>query len=162
MHAPAEAVARGGGKHLIFLRVVEILQIKPWLLLAKRRCRQRALAIGLEGAEVMFQPGHERDTLDRAGRRQCIKHIAYHGAIDLDVFCFGVLPQPRADENIGGAQALQGQAERVRIQQIAGHRTHTFNVGGRPSRQSVHLPSPFMQVPREVIADNTAGPDHKR
>src|SRR5229473_2290685 len=73
MHAPAEAVARGGAKHLISLRVVEILQIEPWLFFAKRRCRQRALAVSLEGSEVMFQPGHERDTLDRAGRRQCIE-----------------------------------------------------------------------------------------
>ena len=40
MHAPGEAVARGGGVNLVLLGVVEIGDVETRLLLAQRRQRQ--------------------------------------------------------------------------------------------------------------------------
>ena len=53
--APGEAVARGGGEDLVLLRVVEVLDVEPALLLAERRLRQRALAVGLERPEIVLE-----------------------------------------------------------------------------------------------------------
>src|SRR5262245_22756032 len=50
MHAPPKSIPRGGSKNLILLRVIEILDIKARLVLAKRRRRQRTFPISLEGA----------------------------------------------------------------------------------------------------------------
>jgi hypothetical protein len=110
----------------------------------------------------MLQPRHKRDMPDRTGRRQCIEQIANHGPIDLDVFRLGLLPQPRSDEDIGGTQASQDGTKGFQIQQVPGQGNHAVNVGGRPPRQSMHLPASFAQMPGEVIADDTAGSNHKR
>jgi hypothetical protein len=52
--APGEAVTLRRGENLVFLRVIEIFDIEPRLLLAKRRRGQRSFAIGLERSEIMF------------------------------------------------------------------------------------------------------------
>src|SRR5262245_41180126 len=49
MHAPPESIPRGGSKNLILLRIIEILDVKSRLVLAKRRRRQRTFSISLEG-----------------------------------------------------------------------------------------------------------------
>jgi hypothetical protein len=108
MHAPPKTVALGGGEHLVFLRVVEVFQFEPRLLLAKWGRGQFTFAVSLKRTEIMFQPGHQRDMPDRAGRRQRLQQVAHQGAVDPDVFGFGVLAQPRADEDVAGTQALQG------------------------------------------------------
>ena len=109
----------------------------------------------------MLQPGHQRDMPDRAGRRQCLQQVAHHGAVDPDVFGFGILTQPGADEDVAGTQALQGGAKRRGIQQIRGHGLHAVYFGRRPPRQSIHLPPAVAQMAGEVVADDAAGPDHK-
>jgi hypothetical protein len=57
-------VAGGGGEEFVFLRVVEVVEVETGLLLAEGRGRERALAVGLEGAKVVLEAGYERNVLD--------------------------------------------------------------------------------------------------
>ncbi len=159
VHAPAKTVALRRREHLVLLGVIEVFDIEPRLLLAKRRRRQRAFAISLERAEIMLQARHERDMRHRARWRQRIQQIAHHRAIDPDVFGFRLLPQPGAEEDLCGTQPLQGGPQRRRIEQVCRDRRHAVDVGRRPPRQSVHLPAPLAQMPGEIVADDTAGAD---
>ena len=161
MDAPAEAVSLRRGKHFIFLRVVEILDVEPRLILAKRRRGQLALAIGLERSEVMFQPGHQCDMLDRAGVRNRIQDVAHHRRIDPDILSLGFLPQPAADEDGAGSQSLQGGAKRCRVQQIGRHGHNAIDLRRWPPGQSVNLPSLFAEAPREIVADDATGANHE-
>ena len=92
MHAPTKTIAGGSGKHLILLRIIEILDVEPALFLAKRRLRQRALAIGLERPKIMFEAGDQSD-MARGRRRlaQTVQQIADHRAIDADILRFALL-----------------------------------------------------------------------
>lgn len=107
MHAPVEAVARGRGEDLVFLRVVEILHLEPRLRFAERRLRQHALPVGLERPEVMLEPGHQRDVPHRSGRPQRIEQMAHHRRIDADVLRLAGLARPGGDEDVARREAGQ-------------------------------------------------------
>lgn len=65
MDAPGKTVFLGGSEDFIFLRVVEVLDIQARLRLPERRLWQRALTVGFERAKVVFEPGDQRNVLDR-------------------------------------------------------------------------------------------------
>ena len=162
VHAPSEARTPGDGEQLVFLRVIEVVDVEPGLVLAKRRGRQLAFAVSLERTEVMLEPGHQRHVAERTHRRQRVEDVAHHGAVDPDVVRLGFLPQPCADEGVGGAQPLQRGAKRCRVEQIRLYRQHAVNVVGRPPRQPIHLPAPRAQMAGKVVAHDAAGSHHKR
>src|ERR1044071_2974637 len=65
MHAPSEAIAPRRDKPLVFLGIVEIIDIEPWLIFAKRCRGEGTFAVGFEGTEVMLQSGHKRNVSHR-------------------------------------------------------------------------------------------------
>ena len=140
--APGKAVTFRRSEHFVFLRVVEIIDIEPRLVLPKW-CRDRAaLAIGFERSEIVLEASHKCDVLDRAGIRQCIQQVAHHGRVDKDILCLGLLPQPCADENMRRTQIAQGRTEGRRIQQISGDRQQAGDINWRPACQ------PYARHPR--------------
>ena len=104
MDAPAETVARSGGKYLVLLRVIEVFNIESGLVLAERRLRQGAFAVRLERPQIMLQAGHQRDVAGAATLAQTIEQIADHPGVDADILRFRILPQPSGDEHRVGAQ----------------------------------------------------------
>ena len=81
VHAPGEAVALGGGEHLVLLRIIEILDVQPTLFLAERRLRQGALAIGLERPEIMFEAGDQGDMARAGTPAQSVEQVAHHRGV---------------------------------------------------------------------------------
>src|SRR3954447_18843221 len=57
MDAPAETITYGSRKDLVFLCVVKVLDIQPFLLFAERRCGQSSLSICLKWPQIMLQTG---------------------------------------------------------------------------------------------------------
>src|SRR3546814_19027830 len=77
MHAPAEAIALRRGEHLIFLGVIEVLDIQPPLFLAERRLRQRTLAVGFARPAVVLEAGDPGDMTHRTSRPDGFQQVAY-------------------------------------------------------------------------------------
>jgi hypothetical protein len=162
VHAPAIAVALGGGEHLVLLRVVEILEVEPRLLLAERCRRQLAFAIGLERTEIVLQPSDQRDMLDRAPPRERIEHVAHHGAVDADVLRLGRLPQPSRQEHMRRLRVLQRGTQARGIEQVCFDRPEPIDVGRRAACEPEHLPAPLAKASGQIVADYAAGTDDQR
>lgn len=45
--------------------------------------------------------------------------------------------------------------------QVRDDRSYAFDVGRRPSRQSVNLPTPLNKMISKTVTNNAAGSDHK-
>src|SRR5262249_53235448 len=156
VNGPAEAVTFRRCEHLIFLGIIEILDIEPRLVLPKRRGDQAALAIGFERSEIVLEASYECDVPDRPGRRQCIQQVAHHRRVDQDILCLRFLSKPRTEENMRGTQIAQRRAEGRRIQQISGDRQHTVDINFWPACQPVHRPSPLQEMSGKIV-DHYAG-----
>ncbi len=100
VHAPGEAVALGGREQLVLLRVVEVRVRQPVLVLVERRVRQVALAVRLEGTEVVLEPGQQRDVPHRSGGPDGLQDVADHRAVDPDVLRLGLLAGPGGHEDV--------------------------------------------------------------
>ena len=160
MDAPGEAVARGGGEHLVLLRVIEICDVEPSLLLAERRLRQRALSIGLERPEIMFQAGDQRDMAGARRLGEAVEKIAHHSRVDADVLRLAVLPQPRRDEDGVGGDAAQRRGRGARVQQICGDRLYA-RLAGRTTGEAMDRPALLDQQCRRRAADDPARANHQ-
>src|SRR5215218_3168780 len=127
-----EAVPLCRGEHLVLLRIVEVLDVEPALLLPERRLRERALAIGLEGAEVVLETCDQRNMPDRAGGTQPIQKVAHHGGIDADVLGFRRLPGPGRDEHGLRLDLGKGCGERGLVLEVGRNRPYS-RLRGRSS-----------------------------
>jgi hypothetical protein len=78
VHAPGEAITRGGGEHLVF-------NIEAPLLFAEGRLRKGALPICLERPEIVIEARHQRHVPRPRRLRQAIEQVADHGRIDPNV-----------------------------------------------------------------------------
>ena len=141
-------------KDLVLLRVVEVLDVLPALLLAKRGRRHRALAVGLERAEIMLQPGHQRDMSD-PGALQAVQQVAHHAAVDADILGLGGLSQPGGDEHRIRLQAGEGSLGGGGVLQIGSDRRDA-RLPVRPACQTVDRPALVEQSLRGGAADDAA------
>ncbi len=162
MHAPLEAIAGGGGKHLVLLRVVEVVHGQARLLFTEGRLRQVALRVRLERAEVVLQARHQRYVLHRARGLKRAKQVTHHRAVHPDVLGLVGLPGPGSDEHVRGCQSGQRGARGLRIVQVG---TDAVGAGGQrigPTGQAVNFPALLQQPLYQCTAHDARCTDHQR
>ncbi len=162
MHAPVEAIAGGGGKHLVFLCVVEVVHGQARLFFTEGRLRQVALRVRLERSQVMLQARDQCHMLHAAGWLQCIQQMAHHRAVDPDVFGLVGLPGPGGDEHVRGGQSGQRGARGLRIAQVG---ADAVGAGGQrigPTGQAVDVPALLQQSLYQCTAHDARCTDHQR
>jgi len=102
----------------------------------------------------VLEAGDECRVLKGAGGGDCFEEVAYHRAVDADVFFFGGLAQPCGDEDVGGFEMDYGGAEGGRIEEVGGDEVYARDVGGGAAGQAVDLPAFGEEVMGEVVSDD--------
>ena len=161
VHAPGETVACRRGEQFILLRIIEVLDIQPPLLLAERRLRQRTFAVSLERPQIVLEPGDQRDMARPGSGRQAIQQVAHHRGIDADILRLAVLPRPGGDKHRIGRDVGQRRTRVRRIVQVCDDGPDAVLRHGSAC-QSVHGPSLLCQQCRRRAADNPARPYYQR
>ena len=141
MDAPGKAGAGCCVEDFIFLRVVEVIDVKAALLFAEWSGRQSAFAVGLEGAEVVLEAGDEGYVVDGVRGARSGEEVPDHGAIDADVFFLCGLAQPGGDEDVSRFEMSDGGGEGGGIEEVGGDEVDAFEAGGWTAGEAVHLPS---------------------
>jgi hypothetical protein len=156
MYAPGKTCAGGGGEDFVFLGVVEVVHVQAALLLAERGSGETTFAVGLEGAEVVFETGHQRYVANRVGTGDGVEEIANHGAVDAYVFRFRGLSKPGGKEDVGGIATGEGRLEGGGIEEVGRDGLDAAEIWGGTAGQAEDVPLMGGKESCEVVADDTS------
>jgi len=117
VHRPGEALPLRLGEEDVLLVVVEVVDREAGLGLAEGRVR-RLGCVGVEGAEVVLEPGDERHVLELARPAGGGQQVGEHGSVDALVVRLRLLPRPGREHDVAELVPLQGAVERVGVEDV--------------------------------------------
>ena len=140
VHRPGESIAFGGREQDVFLDVVEVLVRQARLLLGERCIRLR-LGVGLEGAEIVLEPGDERDVADRLLGRDRIEEVPEHASVDVAVLLLGGATRPGGEEDVRRGRSTHRCGDGVGVLEIRDERRDSLVEPVRAAAEASDLPT---------------------
>ena len=127
----------------------------------ERRVRDVALAVRLEGTEVVLEPGQQRDMTHRPRAPDGLQDVADHRAVDADVLRLGLLAGPGGDEDVRRPVPGEGVSQAGGVGQVGLDGYDATDLARAAPRQAEDLPARVDEEAGQGVSGDAGGADYK-
>ena len=156
-------MALGSGVKLVLLAVIEIWRWEPRMLLAHGRHRECAGAsVGLKGAEVVLESGHERDVLHALSPPGDFEHAPYDAGVRFDILLLRRAPDPIARQTCVGLRPWRDLPRDLSSSGVCMNVLHTVHETVAVAREPKNRSASFQERLRNASARNSRSSNDQR
>src|SRR5580692_3514814 len=139
VHAPGETIAISPGVEFVLLAIIEVGEVQTRLLLPQRRRRRNAATdVSLEGAKVVLQASDQGDMLDASRWRDRLEHGSNDPCVDFNVFFLSGAAGPGGQIDVARFYSAHRLGQARGIDKVGANMFHTLDDAVPTARDAVN------------------------